>query len=693
MLEDLALQTARAHQQAGRFDDARKMYKQILARNSKHVESHAQLALMDFAQGRTQDAVKENERALKLRPDIAGLHNNQGSFLLTLGRFKDAAASFERALRLDPKDAQARNNLGGALSKMGRLDEALASIDAAIALVPTYAKAYSDRTMVLTRLGRFMDAVASGDKAVALQPNLAEAHDHRGVALLQLGRYAEAMAGFDAAIAADGGFALAHSNRGVVLDLMKRTDEARESFRQALALDPKLQLAAGPALNLRMSLCDWNGAAEDGALILARIDAGELASLPFNVLSLPSSAAQQRRVAGLYTALISPRRVPAAVPAPAPARRLRIGYFSADLGEHPVGHAIAGVFERHDRARFEISAFQIAPLKPDALHARLRAAVDHFIDVSSLSDEAAAAMARDLGLDIAVDLTGYTNHARSGIFSYGAAPVQAAWLGYPGTLANEAIPYLIADNVVIPEARRGDYAEKIVALPSCFFPPDDRRAIAPAPSRADAGLPETGFVFCSFNTAYKITPAIFEIWMRLVAAVPGSVLWLAIRNETAQRNLRAEAARRGVDPARLVFAPHAPMDQHLGRHALAGLFLDTAPFGAHSTAADALQAGLPVLTRPGETFSGRVAASLVTSLGMPELIAAGWADYETKALEIARDAKLAADVRAKLAANLKSAPTYDTARFTRALEAAYTALAARTGQPPAALTISPHEAL
>lgn len=688
MLEALALQTARAHQEAGRFDEARKAYRQILARNSKHVESHAQLALMDFAQGRLQDAVKENERALKLRPDIAGLHNNQGSFLLTLGRFKDAAASFERALRIDPRDAQARNNLGGALSKMGRLDEALASIDAAIALVPTYAKAYSDRTMVLTRLGRFADAVASGDKAVALQPHLAEAQDHRGMALLQLGRYAEALAGFDAALAAAPDFALAHCNRGVVLDLMKRPEEALASFRRALALDPKLPMAAGPALHLRRSACDWDGAEDEGAAILARIDAGELASLPFNILSLPSSAAQQRRVAGLYTALVSARRVPAAAPIPAPARRLRIGYFSADLGDHPVGQAIAGVFERHDRSRFEITAFQIMPLKPDATQARLRAAVERYVDVSAMSDETTAGMARDLGLDVAVDLTGYTNHARPGIFSYGAAPVQTAWLGYPGTLANEAVPYLIADNAVIPETRRADYAEKIVALPSCFFPPDDRRVIATPPSRAEAGLPETGFVFCSFNSAYKITPAVFEIWMRLVAAVPDSVLWLAVRHETAQRNLRAEAARRGVDPSRLVFAPHAPMDQHLGRHALADLFLDTAPFGAHSTAADALQAGLPVLTQPGETFAGRVAFSLLTSLDMPELIAADWAAYETAARDIARDGKRAADLKAKLAANLKSRPTYDTSRFTRALEAAYTALAARAGQAPAAITIS-----
>jgi predicted O-linked N-acetylglucosamine transferase (SPINDLY family) len=686
MLEALALQAARAHQEAGRFDEARKAYKQILARNSKHFESHAQLALIDFAQGRLADAVKENERALKLRPDIAGLHNNQGSFLLTLGRFKEAAASFERALRLDPKDAQARNNLGGALSKMGRLEEALASIDTAIALVPTYAKAYSDRAMVLTRLGRFVDAVASADKAVAIEPGLAEAHDHRGVALLQLGRYPEALASFDAAIAAAPQFALAHGNRGVVLDLMKREDEALESFRRALALDPKLPMAAGPALHLRKSVCDWDGTDEEGAAILARIDAGELASLPFNVLSLPSSAAQQRRVAGLYTALAVPRRIPSAVPAPPRAGRVRVGYFSADLGDHPVGQAIAGVFERHDRSRFEITAFQITPIKPDAVQERLRAAVERYVDASAMSDEATATMGRALGLDVAVDLTGYTSHAHPGIFSYGAAPVQTAWLGYPGTLANEAIPYLIADDIVIPEARRGDYAEKIVSLP-CVFPPDDRRVIAPAPSRVDAGLPETGFVFCSFNSAYKITPAIFDIWMRLVAAAPESVLWLAVRNGTAQRNLRAEAARRGVDPLRIVFAPYAPLDQHLGRHALADLFLDTSPFGAHSTAADALQAGLPVLTRPGETFSGRVAASLVTSLGMPELIAADWTEYEAKALEIARDAKLAADLRAKLAANLKSRPTYNTARFTRTLEAAYAALAAHAGQTPVAMTI------
>jgi protein O-GlcNAc transferase len=688
MLDALAFQTARKLQESGRFDDARKAYRQILARNSKHFESHAQLALMDFAQGRLQEALKENERALKLRPDVAGLHNNHGSILLTLNRFKDAAASFERALRLDPGDAQARNNLGGALSKLGRLEDALASIDAALAIAPSYAKAHSDRAMVLTRMGRLADAVDSADRAIALRADVAEAHDHRGVALLHLGRYGEAVAAFDAAVAVEPGFALAYSNRGVALEHLKREAEALLSFRRALELDPNILLAAGPAVQLRMRNCDWDGIEKEAASILARIDAGALASPPFPVLSLPSSPAQQRKAAAMYAGLVSPLRTPSKAPHPAPADKIRIGYFSADLGDHPVAHALAGVLERHDRTGFEITAFQLAPRAADEMQARVRAAVDRFQDLSGISDRDAAGLARKLGIDVAVDLTGYTSHGRPGIFTFGAAPAQVSWLGYPGWLANEAVLYLIADEVVIPERHRANYSEKIILLPNCFFPTDDRRRIAATPSRAAAGLPETGFVFCSFNAAYKITPALFEIWLRLLRGAEDSVLWLAVRNGTAQGNLRARAAQCGVDPQRLIFAPHAEGADHLARQRLADLFLDTFPFGAHSTAADALQAGLPVLTMPGETFANRVAASLVTSLGMPDLVAGDWAEYERKALEIARDGQRAAQLKTTLEAHLKTHPTFDTRRFTRALENAYTSLAERTADGKAPETFA-----
>ncbi|MGE4064165.1 MAG: tetratricopeptide repeat protein [Rhodospirillaceae bacterium] len=688
MLDALAFNAARELQDAGRLDEARAAYRRIVARNPKHFESHAQLALIDLAQGRLADALKENARALKLRPDIAGLHNNNGSILLGMGRAKDAAASFETAVRLDPRDAQARNNLGGALSKLGRFKEALANIEAAIALLPRYAKAHADRAMVLNRIGRATEAIESAERAVALNPAFAEAHDHRGVALVRLNRFDEALAAFDAAIAADPTFALAHSNRGGVLELMRRDDEALQSFRRALELDASLSLAAGAAVQLRLRTCDWEGVAKDAAAVLARIDAGAAAAPPLTVVALTESPALQRKAAALHTMAAVPLRTPARVQNPR-GEKIRIGYFSPDFGDHPVSHAIAGVLERHDRTRCEVTAFLIAPRAADGFQARVRSAVARFIDVSGAGDEEVAAQARALGLDIAIDLAGYTTNARPGIFSYGAAPVQATWLGYPGTLSNDALPYLIADSVVIPEDRRADYAEKIVRLPHCFFPPDDRRVVPPAPSRAEAGLPERGFVFCSFNAAAKITPAVFASWMRLLAGTPASVLWLGIQNSRAQENLRAAAARLGVDAGRILFAPRVERPQHLARQRLADLFLDCFPYGAHSSAADALQAGLPVLTMPGPSFASRVAASLLTSLRMPNLIAHDGPDYERRALEIAHDAALAARIKATLAGNIATTPTFDTGRFTRGLERAYAALAERAaaGLAPDSLTV------
>lgn len=674
MLDALAYQSALKLQSAGNHAEARKVYAQILARNPKHFESHAQLALIDFAQGRLQDALKANDRALKLRPDIAGLHNNHGTFQMELGRYKDAAASFERAVRLDARDAQARNNLGGALSKMGRLPEALASIDAAIALAPDYAKAHADRAMVLARLGRLVDSIASCDRAIALRPDLAEAHDHRGTALVQLGRNGEALASFEAAIAANPDFALAHGNRATALESLKREEEALASYERALALNPDALLVAGAAAQLRKQLCLWDGQDARAATILARIDAGVLASPPLPVLAMPSTPAQQKKIAALFSAFVAPLRVPARVAVPPRADKIRIGYFSADFGDHPVAHALVGVLEHHDRTRFEVCAFQIARRAGEDMRARLQAAVTRFEDVAGLSDADAAARARTLGIDIAVDLTGYTSQGRPGIFTYGAAPTQVAWLGYPGTLAHDAVTILLADATVIPPQNRTHFTETIIDLRHGMFPIDDRRVIAATPTRAEAGLPESGFVFCSFNTAYKITPALFEIWMRLLRGVEDSVLWLAVRHAATQDNLRAEAAKRGIDPARVVFAPRADAALHLARHRLAGLFLDTAPYGAHSTAADALQAGLPVLTTPGETFANRVAASLLSSVGMPELIAPDWSIYEQTALRIARDPALADQLKAKLAANLKTSPAFNTAAFTRALEGAYSGL-------------------
>ena len=402
--------------------------------------------------------------------------------------------------------------------------------------------------------------------------------------------------------------------------------------------------------------------------------------MPLVVMSLLDSPSLQRRAAQASVAAnrYEPE-APARIEVPPAAARIRVGYFSADFHGHPVAVLSARMFELHDRDHFEVFAFSFGPDIDDPMRRRLRSAFEHFVDVRRNTEEEIARLARGAGLDIAVDLLGFTARQRPGIFGRRAAPVQVSYLGYAGSLGANFMDYLVADRIVIPECSRGEYAEKIVHLPHCFQVNDDTRAIAERPfARGELGLPDDAFVFCCFNNIYKIQPAIFGSWMRILRRVPGSVLWLAQSNERAEANLRGEAVRQGIDAARLIFAPRMPrMEEHLARHRAADLFLDTLPFNAHTTASDALWAGLPLLTMAGHSYAGRVAASLLHTLGLEELITRSPEDYEKVAVSLAGDRPRLEDIRARLERARLTAPLFDTEGFTRAMESAYRTMVER----------------
>ena len=669
MQDALLLDAARALENQGRLEEARKAYRQILARMPRHLGAQRQLALLAYREGRIAEALKENERALRINASVAGLHNNHGVFLMGLGRYRDAAVSFAQAVRLDPADAQARNNLGGALYKGDRLEEALSHVDAALHMAPRYAKAHFDRGSILIALGRVEEAAASCERAIALDPSAWEAHENRGLALLQIGRAEDALASFDAAVAANSGLAGLHVNRATVLEQLGRDLDAAKGYEAALALDPDARLARGGLLHSRMRACDWVGFDATAAATLAAVDKGMLAGTPFQILALPASRAQQRRVGALYADYAAGQKS-RLLPSRAAGGKIRIAYVSPDMCNHAVAHALAPVLEAHDKTRFEVWGVSIAHRPADEMQDRLRAAMDGYVEAGSMSDVAASDRIAGLGVDIAVDLGGYTMKARPGIFARRAAPVQIAWLGYPGTTGSNAIDYLIADSVVVPEPHEPDYSEKIIRLPGSLFPASAGREISNKPMRrADVGLPEDGAVLCCFNNAYKITPDVFDVWMRLLRTDDKSVLWLSIRSAEAQENLSSEARSRGIEPSRLIFAPSLPLDEHLARHRLADLFLDTFYYGAHSTAVDALASGLPVLTRLGDAYAGRVAASLLTTLGLNELVTADTSSYEKKALELLQSPESLVKLKSRLAAAVPAA--FDVGRFTRGLEAAY----------------------
>jgi predicted O-linked N-acetylglucosamine transferase (SPINDLY family) len=504
---------------------------------------------------------------------------------------------------------------------------------------------------------------------------------------------------YDRAIQLNPHYADAYVNRGNVRLTLKHYPGALQDFDHALQLDPHREYLPGTRLFLKRLLCDWSNAADDLQpadlhQIEAAIQRNEPAALPFATLAFSDSPAIQRRAAEIYVRdKVPPQSAAPIPPRPTPAR-IRIGYFSADYYSHATTYLMAELFERHDRTRFEIIGFSFSPGQPDPVTSRVSAAMDRFLDVRSMSDAEIAELSRSLSIDIAVDLKGFTRDHRAGIFAHRAAPIQVSYLGYPGTMSAPYIDYLIADPTIIPASSRHHYSEQIVTLPVTYQPNSARPAATTAPTRAAEGLPEDAFVYCCFNNSYKITPAVFDIWMRILTRVPNSVLWLLEENSAAAANLRTEAARRNIAPERLVFAKPQLVADHLARQQLADLFLDTAPYNAHTTASDALWAGLPLLTCPGETFASRVAASLIRAMSLPEsamseLIAPTWPAYQDLAIQLALDPDRYRTLRHHLQQSRLTAPLFDSATFTRHLESAYTAIFHRhqSNQPPTHLQV------
>ena len=633
---------------------------------------------------RFQEAVASNDQAILLQPGFAQAHNNRGLSLHQLRRFQDAIAAFDRALELRPDLAEAHANRGTALFELGRHQDALACFDQAIRLRPAYAEAHSNRGSTLNSLGRYAEALKSLEEAIRLQPDFAPAWSSRAVALQGLDLDQAALESYDQALRIDPAYSQAYANRGGLLLGLERYPEALASFDQALALNPDLPFVLGMRLQTCRSLCLWDGLEAATRELEARIERGEKATVPFPLLTLSDSPSLQRRAAEIYARDKFPP--PAALPVfppRSPHRRIRIGYYSADFHTHAICNLMVELFERSDRTRFELFAFSFGAHPHDQMTQRVAAAMDRFLDVRSLSDSEIAQRSRELEIDIAVDLMGFTLHCRTGIFSHRAAPIQVSYLGLPATMGCDAIDYLIADATLIPESSRQYYSEKIVTMPDTFQATNSTVAPDSIPcTRAGEGLPEHGFVFCCFNLNSKIGPATFDIWMRILDRVPGSVLWLLQDNPWSAENLRQQALLRGIDPGRLIFAKRVPLAQHLSRQRLAGLFLDTFPFNAGATASPALWAGLPVLTCMGQTFAGRMAASLLRAMSLPEstlaeLITTSKQEYEARAIELALDPERLRQLRERLDRNRRTTPLFDTAAFTRHLEAAYTAMFAR----------------
>ncbi len=717
--------------------DALASYDRALALKSDYPEAHANRGNALLALQRPAEALAGYERALALNPRYFNALFNRGNALGVLQRHEEALASYDQALSLNPGNTEALNNRGATLLDLRRYEEALASCDRALALQPAFAAALNSRGNALLKLSQPAQALASYERALALDADYLEAHANRGDALRELkrpgealasydlalargtrqdharahgfdfasvmlnrgnvlrdlGRNDDALASFDAALSLKPDYAEALYNRGAVLSDLKRHDEAAGAYTRLLEIAPEHEYAAGRLLWVNLQCCDWTGCAQAVEHMVAAVAQGKRVDAPFAFLSVTHSAATQLQCARIYAGDKYPA-TPASRwrAARQPHERIRVAYVSADFREHPVTFLTAGLFEKHDRARFETIAIALRPAGQGEMGQRVQAAFERFVDVSEKSDGEAIAVMRELEVDIAVDLSGYTGDCRTAIFVGRCAPLQVNYLGFPATMGVEYMDYIIADEFVIPRESQVHYAEQVVYLPDTFQANDDRRRIGAAvPARQAVGLPDSGFVFCSFNNNYKINPATFDAWMRVLHAAPGSVLWMFAGTAQVQRNLQAEAARRGIAPSRLVFAQGLAYADHLARLRLADLFLDTLPFNAGTTASDALWAGIPVLTCAGHAFAARMAGSLLRAAGLPELIARDPDEYESMAIRLATDALLLPDLRARLARNRTTCPLFDTDRFRRHIESAYVTMSDRyqRGEPPAGFAVPP----
>jgi protein O-GlcNAc transferase len=668
------------------FDSALRDYDKAIALHPSYAGAYCGRGNVFLELKRHDDALAAYDRALALEPDLEHAWLGRGNVFLELKRHDDALAAYDEALALKPDLENAWLGRGNLFGQLKRYGDALAAYDEALALEPNLEHAWLGRGNIFLELKRYDDALAAYDKALVLEPGLENAWLGRGNLFGELKRYDDAFAAYDNALALKPNLETAWFGRGTLFIELERYDDAFAAYSRALALKPDLISAEGARLRAKMHLCDWSNFKAECEHLTSSVLAKKTNTDPFTFLAISSSPEDQLQCANLWVAeKFAPSQNRVWLGERYIHDRIRVAYMSADFHQHATACLMAGMFESHDKSRFEITAISIGLDDNSEMRRRLKHCFENFVDARALSDEEIVSHIRGLEIDILIDLKGFTRDARTNVFARRPAPIQVNYIGYPGTMGASYIDYIIADRTVIPDECRKFYSEKIVVMPNTYQVNDNRRIISDnTVNPADLGLPSRRFVFCCFNNNYKITPDLFDCWMRILARVEGSMLWLLQGNVFAAENLKKEASRRGVDGERLVFSGRIPLPEHLARHKLADLCLDTAPCNAHTTASDALWAGVPVLTCAGETFAGRVAASLLRAVGLPELVTTTLDAYQQMAVELATSHERLRIIKSELAKNRLTAPLFDTALYTKHIEAAYRAMYGRyqAGLPP-----------
>ncbi|MDA8699889.1 tetratricopeptide repeat protein [Amylibacter sp.] len=644
-----------------RLTDAKVLLDQTKSKGIKGVD-------FDQLEQRLNDAIK----ALAIKPDYADAYNNMGIELEEQSKPKEAIEAYKKAIAIKPDYADAYYNMGNAFKDQGKPKEAIEAYKKAIAIKSDYADAYYNMGIALQEQSKPKEAIEAYNKAIAIKPDYADAYYNIGIALQEQSKPKEAIEAYNKAIAIKPDYAGAYNNMGNAFKDQGKLEEAIGASKKAIAIKPDHEAARTGNLYQKALICDWDSIAKDANLI-PELGTSKKHVSPFALLPLDDSPDRHFTRSKIYAKANYPQKTlpPKDRPSKRP-KRIRVGYFSTDFKEHPVAYLIAKVLEQHNHDQFEVFGYSLHGSSSGVMRQRLAKSFDCFTDVQDMSDKDISLRARQDKIDIAIDLNGYTQNSRTGVFAYRVAPIQINYLGYPGTLGADFMDYIVTDRFLIPGENQKYFNEKPLYLPNTYMPTDDSRELSQKPmKRSDMGLPDDAFVFCCFNNNYKISPNEFDIWMRLLTKVENSVLWLRQSNQFSHINIKNEAQKRKVDPSRIVFADKLPMDEHLARHRFADLFVDTFAFNAHTTATEALWAGLPVVTKIGLGFAARVAGSLLNAVGLPELVTETEQDYEALILELATNPTKLTRIKEKLANNRLTQPLFNTELYTKHLENGY----------------------
>ena len=654
------------------LEEAIEAYHKVVAIKPDYADAYYNIGTVLQQQNKLEESIEAYQKALVIKPDYADVYYNMGIVLQQQNKLEESIEAYQKALVIKPDYADVYYNMGIVLQQQNKLEEAIKACKKALAIKPDDASAYNNMGTILQQKNKLEEAVKAYKKALAIKPDDADAYNKMGIVLKKQNKLEEAIDAYKKSLDIRPDYADVYYNMGIVLQLQNKLEESIEAYNKALKIEHDHEGARVGKLYQSAKICNW-GAIEEDAKLIPELGILEKHVLPFCLLPLEDSPDRHLIRSKIHSNANYPEKpLPPKDRLPKRPKRIRIGYFSSDFREHPVAHLIAKVPELHNRDQFEVFGYSLHGSSSDEMHQRLARSFDCFLYVQDMSDKDISLRARQDKIDIAVDLNGYTQNSRTRIFAYRAAPIQINYLGYPGTLGADFMDYIVADRFLIPDENQKYFNEKPLYLPNTYMPTDDCREISQKPMyRSDMGLPDDAFIFCCFNNNYKISSNEFDIWMRLLTKVENSVLWLRESNQFARINMKKEAQKRKVDPSRLVFADRVPMDEHLARQRLADLFVDTFAFNAHTTAADALWAGLPVVTKIGMGFASRVAGSLLNAVGLTDLVTQTEKDYETLILELATNPTKLAKIKEKLASNRLSQPLFNTELYTKHLENGY----------------------